>query len=54
MRFSQILFSLAYAWIFRLHQIDHPAIFLVKDNVKKLILFIGRLANPGILLRSNP
>jgi len=46
-RFSKILFSLSNAWDFRFYQVDRPALFLVKDDVSKLILFIGRLANPA-------
>jgi len=28
-------------------KVDHPAIFILKDNVTKLILFMGRLTNPA-------
>jgi len=39
--------SLANALMFRFHQVDHPAVFLLKDDAKKVVLFIGRLANPA-------
>ena len=27
-------------------QVNHPAVFLIRDNFTKLVLFIGRLSKP--------